>query len=173
MTRAAPATVDLADLKAAPVRRSLVVDAALLPEVADRLDLPELSALSADIEIRLAPGRKIEVAGTLRATLKQTCVVTLEPFDTSLDEPFLQVFTTDPAVAEAAVEDPLDDADWPELLEEDSLDLVEFAVQQLALSLDPYPRAPGVEFEAVVEDAADASPKRPFEGLDALLKRDK
>jgi uncharacterized metal-binding protein YceD (DUF177 family) len=177
MTGAALTTINLADLKAAPATRSLTVDAALLPAVAERLQLPELTALSAEIRIRLTAGRKIEVAGTLHARLKQTCVVSLEPFDTTLEAPFLQIFTTDPAVAAAEVEDPLDDSAWPELLEEDSLDLVEFVIQQLALSLDPYPRAPGVEFEAVVEAASDSSSdptsQRPFEGLDALLKRDK
>ena len=173
MTGPTPHPVLLADLKAAPVRYTLSLASADLPDVAKRLDLPEVTALSADLEARLAAAERIEVSGTLRASLQQICVVTLEPFETTIEEPFLQVFTTDPAVAAAEVDDPLDDANWPELLEADSLDLVDFLVQQLALSLDPYPRAPGVEFEAIEEGEAETTSQRPFEGLDALLKRDK
>lgn len=168
-----PVAIALAELKAAPVERALAIDAADLRGVADRLDLPDLSSLTGNVKVRLTSPTNIEVSGNLHARLTQICSVTLEPFETTVEEPFVQVFTTDPAVAAADVEDPLDDASWPELLDEDSLDLTEFLIQQLALSLDPHPRAPGVALEAAEEPAEDASVRRPFEGLGELLKRDK
>jgi hypothetical protein len=53
----------------------------------------------------------------------------------------------------------------------ETLDLGEALAEQLALALDPYPRAPGASL-AAAEDEEDESPARgPFAGLAPLRKR--
>ncbi len=47
------------------------------------------------------------------------------------------------------------------------LDLGEAAAEQLALALEPYPRAPGEE----IEPREDASGQRPFAGLASLRRQ--
>ena len=50
--------------------------------------------------------------------------------------------------------DEADEADLPEPLEGDKIDLGEIVAQFLSVSIDPYPRAPG----ATLENAAFGSP---------------
>ena len=166
----------LSYLSDAPLARRVDIPRDALAEIAERIGLPELRSLSADITIRLRQPEMIELTGRLSADLRQVCVVMLEPFDSELNDQFQHIFTTDPARAAEDVADPLDAAAWPELLEDDGIDLAEFLIQQLALSLDPHPRAPGATFEAEGADglADDVSrTTRPFANLPELLTRDK
>jgi hypothetical protein len=52
--------------------------------------------------------------------------------------------------------DPL--ADEPEPLEGDRIDLGEIVAEELALAIDPYPRAPGAELAAAAPAAGDTEP---------------
>ncbi len=169
-------SIRLADISVDPMTRSVTIPTSELAAIAERLNLPEVSSLAGDLQIHREAVDLIEIAGCLRAQLKQVCVVTLEPFDGEIAEEFRQLFTTDPARAAAEIDDPMSDDSWPELLENDEIDLVDFVIQQLALSLDPHPRAPGAALEAeslASGDAGDAGPPNPFAGLQDLLKRDK
>ena len=68
-------------------------------------------------------------------------------------------------VEEEVVIDPEAD-DPPEPLGDGLVDVGEIVTQQLALALDPYPRAPGSELPA---EAAPATPaESPFRALAAL-----
>ena len=49
-----------------------------------------------------------------------------------------------------ALEDPFDDLIEP--LEGDAIDIGEAVAQQLAVAMEPYPRAPGVEAPAILSD---------------------
>ena len=71
----------------------------------------------------------------------QTSVLSLEPFEASIAEDFTCVFV--PAGMETDEIDPESDDELP--YEGEYLDLGEAAAEQLALALDPYPRAPGEE----------------------------
>ena len=81
----------------------------------------------------------------MRAKLAQTCGITLEPLPVEVDAPFTV------SLAEAVDEDSeeivitLDD-ESPDLIEGGQIDLGQYAVEQLALLLDPFPRKPGAEF---------------------------
>jgi hypothetical protein len=65
------------------------------------------------------------------------------------------------------VEIDLDADDPPDVLESENLDIGAYVVEQLALEIDPFPRKPGVEFEAPEGPAISS----PFDALRAL-KRD-
>jgi hypothetical protein len=105
------------------------------------------------------------------ALLGQTCVVTLEPIESDLEEVVDLVFT--PQAADAATETETispraDDEEPPEPLVGGKLDLGAIATEFLLLGIDPYPRKPGAEFEPV--KAGDGKAK-PFAALEALKKQ--
>ncbi len=86
--------------------------------------------------------------GHLRATVVRECVVTLELFDEVIDERFRIRFV--PAGTESDDEDPEADDEIP--YAGASIDLGEATVEQLALTLDPYPRRPGAELPPEASD---------------------
>ena len=101
--------------------------------------------------------------GHLVARVVQTCVVSLEDFTATVEERFAVRCVPDGAES---------DDDDPEALDEIAyvdgmLDLGEAAAEQLALALDPYPRAP----DAVLPDISDDTQGLPFSALASLRRR--
>ena len=143
----------------------VVATAAECAALAARMQLPALQALHC--RFRLQPGLAgaVLAEGWLDARVVQTCVVTLEDFPATVAEHFSVRFV--PAGTET------DDLD-PEAIDElpysgGVLDLGEAAAEQLALALEPYPRAPDAP-AAELGDPADA-PASPFAELEKLRRR--
>lgn len=140
--------------------------------LADRFGLVGLDRLDAQLRIgRWGNEGLFRVTGRLRADVTQACVVSLEPVRSHLDETFSQVYTTgrfEPAGGEVVV-DP-EDEDVPEPIGPRGLDLGEAVAQQLALALDPYPRAPEASLpeEATGEADETSAGKSPFAVLKSL-----
>ena len=139
--------------------------------VAGRLELPLVRLLACHYTLTrpLAGATRrregeIVAEGHLRASVVRECVVTLELFDEIIEEHFRVRFV--PAGTESDDDDPEADDEIP--YEGASIDLGEATVEQLALSLDPYPRKPGAELppEACEIDLG------PFAALARLAKRD-
>jgi uncharacterized metal-binding protein YceD (DUF177 family) len=132
-------------------------------------NLRELPRLSAVFDLA-RQGAGVRVAGRVSARVGQTCVVTLEPVESDLEESVDLVFA--PALAESAkagtVELGTQDEDSPEPLVGGKLDLGAIATEFLLLGIDPYPRKAGAEFAPVKADDGGA---RPFAALEALKKR--
>lgn len=133
------------------LKRTLEPDAAARARIARALDLASLEAFTA--EMNLAPtAAGWRLSGRVRASLAQTCGITLEPLPVEVDAPFVLT------LAEAVDEDSdeivitLDD-ESPDLIEDGQIDLGQYAVEQLALLLDPFPRKPGAEFVQPPEPA--------------------
>ncbi len=133
------------------LKRTLEPDAAARARIARALDLASLDSFTAEME--LAPSAAgWRLSGRVRARLAQTCGITLEPLPLEIDAPF------DLTLAEAVEEDSdeivitLDD-ESPDLIENGQIDLGQYAVEQLALRLDPFPRKPGAEFVQPPEPA--------------------
>lgn len=144
--------------------------------LAERLEILALDRLEATLTAVREPGRMIRVHGRLRASATQSCVVTLEPVHAEIDEPVEMVYTEDPSsLAEDEVDLSVDEAFWPEPVERGRIDLGEAIAQQLALALDPYPRAPGAEVDphyAPPAPETDADTHRPFQGLAQKIRRE-
>lgn len=119
--------------------------------LAARMALPAIGALECRFVLR-RNGSAVMAAGHLRARVTQVCVVSLDEFETPIEEDFAVRFV--PAGTEAEAIDPEREDEIP--YEADRIDLGEAAAQQLALALDPYPRKPGATLEA--EPPAPASP---------------
>lgn len=135
----------------AGLSRTLAPDAAARVRIAKALDLASLDFL--EVEMKLAPAAAgWSLTGRIRARLAQTCGVTLEPLPLEIDDAFSV------SLAEAGEPDPdeivitLDD-ESPDLVEDGRIDLGQYAVEQLALRLDPFPRKPGAEFVQPPEPA--------------------
>jgi len=129
--------------------------------VADRLGLNAVRHLCCGFDLDPAEDGAVLATGKLRARVEQTCVVSLEAFDTEVIEDFRVRFVpagteTDDIDLEADDEIPYEGA---------ALDLGEAAVEQLALALEPFPRKPGAEMPAAPEDAG------PFAALARLRER--
>lgn len=125
--------------------------------IAVRLLLPAVASLRCHFQLHPQPGGRIAVSGTLNAVLSQICVVTLEPFSAKIEEKFRIRFV--PEGRESDDPDPESDDEVPYSGAE--IDLGEAAIEQLALALDPYPRAPG----ATLPDILDDGMASPFAGL--------
>jgi uncharacterized metal-binding protein YceD (DUF177 family) len=138
---------------------------AALRAFASLRELPRLSAVF-DLARR---GAGVRVTGQVSARVGQTCVVTLEPVESDLEESVDLVFA--PALAKSAKAETVDlgtrEEESPEPLVGGKLDLGAIATEFLLLGIDPYPRKAGAEFAPVKADDGSA---RPFAALEALKK---
>lgn len=144
----------------------------------ERSALAELGGLrevkSANASLDLTPMRegRVHVIGRVRARIGQTCVVTLDPIESDIDEAIDLIFAPPeqiPALADLVDESAESDAeipDPPEPIVAGMIDLGRLATDALFLGIDPYPRKPGAVFEppAVAADPAD----HPFAALEVL-----
>lgn len=138
--------------------------------------LPAVHALHAELRARRWRGDGLEIDGELRARIRQTCVATLEEFDSEIVEPIHMRFA--PPLDETprsrrrheeATEITLDE-DPPDPLIGGGVDLGAVISEFFTLALDPYPRKPGAHF---VEPKPDDGSREisPFAALRRLKPR--
>jgi uncharacterized metal-binding protein YceD (DUF177 family) len=139
--------------------------------LARRFGLLALDRLAARVTVQREPGRRVRVTGRFQAELQQRCVVTLVPVTSRIDDRFVTVYADDPAIEDEPID--WDDDEEIEPLENGTIDLGEGVVQQLAVRIDPYPRAPGAALPDAfrAEDGAEQAKVSPFDELAALRKR--
>lgn len=135
----------------------------------------ECAALAADFGIpavRDLVGRfvltgtvsRLSVTGTVEAVVTQVCTVSLDPFESTIREPVEVVFSDAPPEDEAE-EGPAEGApEPPDPIVNGRIDLGGLTAEFLALGLDPYPRKPGVSFDAI----ASGPESGPFDVLRRL-----
>lgn len=150
-----PTTGTLIEVEASPEERTAI---------ARDFGLLELRSFRASIDARRG-GDSVLLEGRLKATVFQACVVTLAPVEQEIDVGFQRRFVRGMATpaAESHDVDPLA-ADPPDTYAE-TIDFGAVALEELALAIDPYPRAPGATFEPPKDDADRE--ESPF----AVLKR--
>lgn len=151
---------------------SAEADAAEREALAARYQVPAVRALRYRAEVRPWGPGGWRVGGEVEAELTQICVVTLEPVDTVLREPFERFFAPARRLDEAAE---LLDAELDEALEPlpETIDLGEIAAEAAALAIDPYPRKPDAAFAGAAKGppgvaAMTDEDARPFARLAAL-----
>lgn len=157
------------------------VDAALVPQsgtdvnleataaeclaLANRMGIPAVRSLTCAFHLTPEGDHAVLAVGHLRAAVVQTCVVSLEDFDTVVNERFTVRFV--PSGAETDDDDPDSPDEIP--FKSGTIDLGEAAAEQLGLALDPYPRKPGA---VLPDDALGHEPTNPFAALAALRRKD-
>jgi uncharacterized metal-binding protein YceD (DUF177 family) len=152
----------------------LAADAATRAALAQAAGLRDLPRLEAALDVSRHGRAGLRVEGEMSATVGQTCVVSLEPIEQEIREPIDLVFASSPGPAALADDKGeatmrFGDAEPPELLAGGEVDLGAIVAEFLMLSIDPYPRKEGVQFDAPPRQEEGAGPK-PFAALAALRK---
>jgi len=156
------------DVPEAGLRFDLAADAAVKTELARAAAIPALPRLEAHFDVRRHGHDGLHVTGNVSATVRQTCVVTLEPVENEVEEGVDLTFVPGPEdVGAHAREEEVGPYNPPEPLVNGTIDLGAIAIEFLILGIDPYPRKPGAVFSPPVND--DAS-DHPFAALAALKK---
>ena len=147
---------------------TLSADAHARDAIAAVVGLRELPRLDVSLDIVRSGTVGLHVTGAVSATVGQTCVVTLEPIESDINEAVDLVFN--PGADEGASPKLNDDTDEPEIepLVDGVIDLGALATEFLILGIDPYPRKPGAVFAAPSTNEPFAGP---FAGLAALRKK--
>jgi len=135
--------------------------------IAELADVRDVPALSAEFDLK-REGAGVHVSGRVSGRVGQTCVVTLEPIENLVEEAIDVEFAPASATeAKAVRKRGRSDAEPPEPLVGNSLDLGVLATEFLILGIDPYPRKRGAEFAPPQpEDAGE----HPFAALQSLKK---
>lgn len=152
----------------AGLSRTLEPDADARKRIARALDLQGLEDFVVDLSIVPTPSTsEWTLSGRVTAHAVQTCGLTLEPLPVDVDRRFsIQLAEAAPQETDE-IEVTLDEED-ADLIEDGKIDLGQYAVEQLSLSLDPFPRKPGAEF-VQPEEPKEISP---FAALKALKSQD-
>lgn len=158
---------------ATAVEREITATQAECKALAASFGLPGIAELTGDFTLTAAKvqGGILDAELRLHARVTQICVISLEPFETIVTEAATLRFVSAASMAE--------DADIAELNPEtlegpdeipytgDIIDLGAALAEQLALTLDPYPRKPGAQLPAQAVDRVG----NPFATLAPLQKR--
>ncbi|MGV7215699.1 YceD family protein [Bradyrhizobium sp. UFLA05-112] len=139
----------------------------------------EILSAQASFDVSPKSGGRVHVTGKVRARIGQTCVVTLDPIESEIDEEIDLVFAPEAEARRLAdlIEEGQDSDDAeavpepPEAIIAGVIDLGWLATDALFLGIDPYPRKPGVVFEAQV--TAPDPGDHPFAVLKALQDKPK
>jgi hypothetical protein len=144
-----------------------------LADLARYLDVDRIDRLTLAGFISPVEGGGWRVRGRLVAKLEQACVVLQTPVRSRHDAEIERLYLpADRFVAETEVQVSHDDEDAPDPFT-DSIDPAQFAVESLALMIDPYPRAESAELERRTFAAPGVTPLTdegclPFASLAAL-----
>jgi hypothetical protein len=132
-----------------PQVHEVVADAQSRAALAAAFGLPDIARLNGVFSLTQRRDGIIDAELRMDARLTQTCVLTLEPFEATIAEAARLRFVPDSALAAPITLDPqtLDGPDEIPYTGE-SIDLGAALAEQLALSLDPYPRKPGAVLPA-------------------------
>lgn len=121
----------------------LTPDAETRSALAEEMGILGIRKLTLKGEIGPDGKKDLVLRGHLGATVVQSCVVTLEPVTTRIDEPVLRRYVAGYEMPEEAeAEMPEDESIEPLPAE---IDLEAVMAEALALNLPPWPRAEGVE----------------------------
>jgi hypothetical protein len=139
-----------------------------LARIAEWAGVESVDAFCAKIDLKKVTPTRFAFDAVMSADIVQACVVTLEPVRSHIEKAFHRDLFLTQVKPELEVDIAPVDEDGREEIASPRYDLAVPVLEELALAIDPYPRAPGVEFESPV-DATDA-PEHPFAALKALKK---
>jgi len=154
----------------------ITADRAECERLAVRLGVERLLALTATFS--LTPWRHggVRVKGHFEAEIEQICVVSLDPFITTLSEEVERFFAghSEPGWSGQVHDVDSLEGDEPDLVHGGEIDLGELTAEELVLAIDPYPHKPGAKFAGGDEDLADKpreASQNPFLILEKLTKK--
>ena len=167
--------VTVAQIPDGGLHRELDADDEQRKAMAELAGVREVISAHASLDVTPKSGGRFQVTGHVRARVGQTCVVTLDPIETDIDEPIDLMFAPPeqiPALSDLVDEAAEgDDIDPPEPIEGGVIDLGRLATDALFLGVDPYPRKPDAVFD---HEVTPSNPDdHPFAALKALKVKPK
>ena len=166
---------DAARLHGKEQKETVTAEGSELEALASQLKLPAVHALKADFVLSPWRAGGVRVTGHFTAEVEQVCVVSLDHFTEQLSGDFERFYTgSAQAGTGEVIELDSDEDEVPDEMTDGRIDLAAIAAEELALSLDPYPRKPGASFSGHIElsdeEMEDGAGKNPF-GVLAQLKK--
>ncbi len=168
---------DLGDLGRGTAELRLTADADQRARIAKWADIQGVESFAAEVVLRKHAANSFSFDAELTADIVQDCVVTLEPVRSHIERHIHRELhlahhmrhrsDTTIALSQHAGED-----DVPEEIDSLEYDLAGPLLEELVLAIDPYPRAPGVEFAAPEPAAPEPKPESPFAVLKSLKTQD-
>jgi uncharacterized metal-binding protein YceD (DUF177 family) len=165
--------VVVAQIPDSGLHRALEASEASRAVMAEIAGLREVMSANATFDLKLKSNGRVHVTGEVHARVGQTCVVTLDPVETEINEmvdltfaPPEQIRSLSALVDEAAQSEEEEVPDPPEPIVDGVIDLGRLATDVLFLAIDPYPRSPDAVFEAPAEIVDPA--EHPFAALKGL-----
>ncbi len=175
MTQGLPLAHDynLARLGNAGDRVDFAADADQRAAIAGWSGVVSVDGLQAQVDIRKLGPTRFGLAFRLTADVIQACVVTLEPVKSHLERQFERelhfvgsAVRHKPADSEPEMVLDADPEEGPEEIQSLHYDLAVPILEEFVLSLEPYPRRPGVEFDLRTDP--EDRPESPFAVLKGL-----
>jgi uncharacterized metal-binding protein YceD (DUF177 family) len=154
----------------------MIVDASKseCKKLSESLEILEIIRLHVRLKL-VSPddGVTVHLSGLIEADLVQSCVVSLDPVASQIEAALERIYS-----AQEKPDDGEDitielDADEPfEPLSGYTINVGQAIVEQLALEIDPFPRAPGVEFSGLlgVDSGDNEEPSGQFAALSKLKR---
>lgn len=143
--------------------------------LAERFDLIELPELAAELRLDPVGGGEIALSGSFRAHVVQRCVVSGAPVEADVEGTVERLFAPAEDIAPPPREEEVtaDELEPPEAIIDDVVEIGEAVAEEMALALDPFPRAKGAEFRGFESgpDDRDAGDGGPFAKLAELRRR--
>ncbi|MGL1920314.1 MAG: DUF177 domain-containing protein [Hyphomicrobiales bacterium] len=121
--------------------------------MAEALNIDKVASFRATLLISQWRRGGAHIVGEFETSITQSCVVSLEPFDSEVKETIDQKFFSSlklPELNDKNEGEMIDnDMDPPDALEDGKLDVFDYLVETLLLHLDPYPRKPDGQLESL------------------------
>ena len=143
----------------------LHADPTMLAALAVAAGVESVSRLDASFDLTRHGSGGVAVLGTVSASVRQACVVTLDPVDNEVREIADLVFLPAHEVAAGAPIHEATEGPDMEALVDGVIDLGGLATEFLILGIDPYPRKPDAVFSATVAGEPTAHPFAALAGL--------
>ncbi|MDR3463115.1 MAG: DUF177 domain-containing protein [Beijerinckiaceae bacterium] len=159
------------------LKRRIEASAAECEAIALDAGLPAVLSLAADFHIAGRASGRFDVTGHVEALVTQICVVTLEPFDSTLSQDVSISFAL-PARGDQSgqgkqveIIDIADVEDPPDPIFDNTIDLGAVALEFLTLARDFYPKKPGVHFAGVLAGEEDKPEPSTFAALERFREK--
>ena len=156
--------IDVATIKPDGLAVNFEATESELQGLAKLFDIPAVVKLTASFKLT-RKGSRVKVRGDVSGVVTRLCVLSLEAFDTDFHEPVTVDFDEN-------AETPRDDESDLEALDpiiDGQIDIGALAAEFTALSLDPYPKKPGIIFDYSEDD--EDKPPSPFSALAGIKSK--
>ncbi len=176
--------IDVQKLKRDPINFEFIASENERALLAKGLGIVGIDYLKAKGTIEHQENSKLlDLSAKFKTNVTQSCVVSLEPVTQEIELEFTVCYTSnknDVAVEEAEYVVGMEEKDLPWLIEEGKIDVVHAVVEQIALALDPYPRAEEAKKSVSAEhlqqsdeeaEGGDREVHKPFANLRELMNK--